>query len=192
MKYKKLFISCLIILFTSSCHQEQLKDITVKEKINDSKPIISEAVTPASPSFKEEERVTPEAPNHKDDQEIYKTEVTIESTAPQDDNSVDETNIDYPIHQGKIDCQDENSCMDLSLPIQFKYNELISNTFYLAVLAKNNQTLGYFIEYVFKTHQYDNHEECQTIGENIKKDLNNKITSYNCTDDNILTIITSY
>ena len=60
------------------------------------------------------------------------------------------------------------------------------------MLSKNNQVLGYFIEYIFKEYQYNDSDSCETIGSNIKKDLNEKVASYECTEDNTLKIITNY
>ena len=195
MKYKILFISLIIIFLTCSCKNDTLKDIVVKEKeqvsIKEETNTIPKEEPIAAPSSKVNiPKVKSNASNQT--KETSKAEVTIEKTKPIIDNSPDEASIDYPIHKGRIDCQDEASCQEISLPLQFKYKDLISNVFYLEVLSKNNQVLGYFIEYVFTEHQYENSDECHNFGDSIKKDLDNKIISYECTDDNTLKLVASY
>lgn len=193
MKYKMLFISLIIIFFTCSCEKDDLKDIVVKEKEQINiipEEIITENV-PNEESINQSLKPIESKPVI-EEKEIYKTEVTVEETSSANDNSVDESSIDYPIHKGKIDCETESSCIEKSLPIQFKYHDVISNVFYLEVLSKSNQVLGYFIEYVLIDYQYETEEACQTIGTNIKNDLNDKIISYECTEDNILKLATSY
>lgn len=108
-----------------------------------------------------------------------------------DGNSVDTTHPDYHIHKGKKDCIESSSCMDISLPIQFKYKKSIDNTFYVEVKAKNGTVLGYFIEYVFKKYKYANDEECNQIGNEIKSKLSDRVTSYSC-NSGTLKIKTNY
>ena len=102
------------------------------------------------------------------------------STNNYDGKSIDTSHPDYSIHKGKKDCTDSSGCMDISLPIQFKYKKNISNTFYVEVRAKDGTVLGYFIEYVFKEYTYSSDEECNQIGNEIKSKLSDRVTSYSC------------
>jgi len=195
MKYKILFISLIIILLTCSCKNDTLENIVVKEtgqaSMKEETNAIPKEEPIMTPSSKENmPKVKPKASSQV--KETSKTEVTIDETKPKVDNSVDEASLDYPIHKGRIDCKDESSCQDISLPLQFKYKDLISNAIYIEVLSKNSQVLGYFIEYIFTEYQYESDDECKIAGESIKSDLKDKITSYECTDDNTLKLVTSY
>lgn len=109
-----------------------------------------------------------------------------------DDNSVDTDSIDYPIHKGRIDCKDLNDCMNKSLPIQYEFKKSISNSFYLEVIAKNDNSLGYFIEYVFKENNYGSNEECEKIGSKIKQTLSDRVIGYECSSNGNLKIKTDY
>ncbi len=197
MKYQILLITLIITIFTCACERENFKSIIINEKTVDNKieKKIEKATnetpnkSPSNSSSKELKKQITSTPSIT---EIYKTEVTIEQEKPNEENSIDELSPDYLIHQGRIDCIDETACQDLSLPMQFKYHELIPNVFYLEVLAKNYQVLGYFIQYVFGEHQYETNEDCNNVGNNIKNDLNDKITAYQCTDENILKLVTNY
>ena len=113
------------------------------------------------------------------------------STNNYDGKSIDTTHPDYYIHKGKKDCTDSSSCMDISLPIQFKYKKNISNTFYVEVKSKDGTVLGYFIEYVFKEYTYSSDEECNQIGNEIKSKLSDRVTSYSC-NSGTLKINTNY
>ena len=113
------------------------------------------------------------------------------STNNYDGKSIDTTHPDYYIHKGKKDCTDSSSCMDISLPIQFKYKKNISNTFYVEVKSKDGTVLGYFIEYVFKEYTYSSDEECNQVGNEIKSTLSDRVTGFSCNSGN-LKIITNY
>lgn len=113
------------------------------------------------------------------------------STSRTDDKTVDTSHPEYYIHQGKIDCTDSLDCMDISLPIQFKYKKVIANTYYVEVIAKDGTVLGYFIEYVFKDYTYSSDEECNQIGNEIKSTLSDRVTGFSC-NSGILKIITNY
>lgn len=113
------------------------------------------------------------------------------STNNYDGKSIDTTHPDYYIHKGKKDCTDSSGCMDISLPIQFKYKKNISNTFYIEVKSKDGTVLGYFIEYVFKEYAYSSDEECNQIGNEIKSKLSDRVTSYSC-NSGTLKINTNY
>ena len=113
------------------------------------------------------------------------------STNNYDGKSIDTSHPDYSIHKGKKDCTDSSGCMDISLPIQFKYKKNISNTFYVEVRAKDGTVLGYFIEYVFKEYIYSSNEECNQNGNEIKSNLSDRVTSYSC-NSGTLKINTNY
>lgn len=113
------------------------------------------------------------------------------STNSSDGKIVDPSHPDYYIHKGKIDCVDSSDCMNISLPIQFKYKKIISNTYYVEVIAKDSTVLGYFIEYVFKDYTYSGDEECNQIGNEIKSTLSDRVTGFTCNSGN-LKIKTNY
>ena len=113
------------------------------------------------------------------------------STSRTDDKTVDTSHPEYYIHQGKRDCTDSSDCMNISLPIQFKYKKVIANTYYVEVVAKDGTGLGYFIEYIFKEYTYSSDEECNQIGNEIKSTLSDRVTGFSCNSGN-LKIITNY
>ena len=197
MKRNILFISCLIILFTCSCKNNELNNIKVNEiKIADNakKETLS----------KNKEEITREEPKQIESPEIKKTEpttkrviptenkVTIEENKPTNQDKVLESHPDYQIHKGRIDCHNEDECMKISLPLQFKYKDIIANTFYTEVISENNNLLGYFIEYVFEDGKYENKEKCDEKGKAITEELSDRITNYECSDEGLLTIVTDY
>ncbi len=108
------------------------------------------------------------------------------------DNSVDENNMDYPIHRGRIDCNDVDSCVSISIPMQVKFKKSISNAFYVEVIAKNDTTLGYFIQYIFVEYNYGSYDKCSSVGDDIKQTLSNKVIGYDCSSEGILKIKTNY
>lgn len=188
MKIKILLICYLIILLTSACQKDNLKDITINEirettKTTTKKEIETttklETPTTSKKIIKTTKKVEPKT-----------NQVIIEETVEED--AIDENHPDYPIHKGRIDCQTESECMELSLPIQFKYKKNIANTFYTAIISKQNKVLGYFIEYIFTENQYEMMEECRQTGESIKETLSDRITNYECNEENILKINTDY
>lgn len=186
MKIKILFICCLIISLTSGCQENNLKNITINE------------IREKTPTKKEVETTTKSEPTTTTKKTVKTTktaepqtnQVIIEETVEED--TIDENHPDYQIHKGRIDCQTESECMELSLPIQFKYKKNIANTFYTAVISQKDKVLGYFIEYVFTNYQYETMEECQQDGESIKEALSDRITNYECDEANILKISTDY
>ena len=107
------------------------------------------------------------------------------------DNSVDTNSLDYNEHRGRIDCYSSDECMNISLPIQFKFKKSITNSQYITVMSKSGNVLGYFIEYMFKENTYSSIEECENIGREIKQTLSDKVTSYQC-NGSTLKIYTSY
>lgn len=134
---------------------------------------------------------------------IYKEENTntqiIEETKHEEqtvqpevvDNSVDINSLDYNEHRGRIDCYSSDECMNISLPMQFKFKKSITNSQYITVMSKSGNVLGYFIEYMFKENTYSSSEECENIGREIKQTLSDKVTSYQC-NGSTLKIYTSY
>lgn len=134
---------------------------------------------------------------------IYKEENTntqiIEETKHEEqtvrpevvDNSVDTNSLDYNEHRGRIDCYSSDECMNISLPMQFKFKKSITNSQYITVMSKSGNVLGYFIEYMFKENTYSSIEECENIGREIKQTLLDKVTSYQC-NGSTLKINTSY
>lgn len=109
-----------------------------------------------------------------------------------EDNSVDTNSMDYRIHKGRIDCNNAEACMDISIPIQLKYKKSISNVNYIEVIAKSDKTLGYFIDYVFVEYNYGNIDKCNEIGSSIKTKLSDRVTGFTCSPEGILKINKDY
>ncbi len=197
---KKIIITNLLMLvILTACQSKNNQAIYKKELKNDeSTAIITQQ--PEISTDTEEKTVETPAPIINNDnpniQESTNQAITPQSTIEQSNQTpvdpVDENSIDYPIHKGRIDCETEAKCMDKSIPLQFKYKALITNVFYLEVISQKENVLGYFIQYNFKENTYSTKEECETIGSNIKEELNDKITSYECSDNNTLKINSNY
>ena len=107
------------------------------------------------------------------------------------DNSVDTNSLDYNEHRGRIDCYSSDECMNISLPIQFRFSKSITYSQYIDVMSKSDKTLGYFIEYMFQEYTYSSSEECENMGREIKQTLKDKVISYQC-NGSTLKIYTSY
>lgn len=119
-------------------------------------------------------------------------EINNHDSNNQDDDPVDTRNLDYSVHRGRVDCKDIKECMDISLPYQFKFKKSIVNSFYIEVITVNDNTLGYFIEYVFKDGNYKSIDECEKTGKQITDELDDKVISYSCDSSGILKINTNY
>lgn len=133
-------------------------------------------------------------PNSSNDNYVQKSEQSSNNQDQQEnqiDNSIDTSSFDYNSHKGRIDCTTIQECMDISLPIQFRFAHSITNSFYIEVKTKSDISLGYFIEYRFKESSYSSNEECIKIGNEIKQTLSDRVISYQC-NDNILRINTDY
>ena len=193
---KKIIItSLLMISFLTACQTKNKQTIYKKElKTNESITKIDKSKSSEEPIeestqiIEENESVSEPTSKIADNNPI----TIVESSVEAETDTVDESSMDYPIHKGRIDCETESNCMDKSIPLQFKYKNLITNVFYIEVISKNENVLGYFIQYNFKENKYSTKEECETIGSNIKEDLIDKITNYECLEDNILKINTNY
>ena len=193
MKRKTLLLCYFIIIMLCACSKENdLKNLTVREK-ND--PLINRQTNIEKEPIEDNQQ---ELKNQQHEKEIVKEDESKTETKPtisiseekpsephEEDDSVDETSIDYKIHKGRIDCLDESSCMDISLPIQFAFKDNISNAFYLEVISKSDKLLGYFIEYVFIDKTYSNNEECIEHGDKIYETLSSRIISYECIDNTL-------
>ena len=200
---KKIIITSFLIICLTACHK------TPKGQVFETKIENNNAVIKTDKDLSKEELLEDKEEDNSINKEIKEEkqseipEIIIDKPNPIIDvpdipiieesvDSVDEESIDYHIHKGRIDCQDEASCMDKSIPIQFKYKQAISNVFYLEVISKKDNVLGYFIEYNFKESKYQNNEECNLIGKDIEDTLSDRVVSYECSDDGILTINTDY
>ena len=200
---KKIIITSFLIICLTACHK------TPKEQLFETKIENNNAVIKTDKDLSKEELLEEKEEDNSINKEIKEEkqseipEIIIDKPNPiidvpdisptkEEDDMVDEESLDYPIHKGRIDCQDEASCMDKSIPIQFKYKQAISNVFYLEVISKKGNVLGYFIEYNFKESKYQNNEECNLIGKDIRDTLSDRIVSYECSDEGILTINTDY
>ncbi len=148
---------------------------------------------PTEPNSVEENNNIIENKTDKQEQTIVNQQV---DETPQSeiviDDSVDTNGFDYHIHKGRIDCMDSKSCMDISIPIQLKYKKSISNAYYLEVISKRGNTLGYFIEYAFVEYDYKNVEKCNEIGNLIKDSLSDRVIGFTCSPEGILKINTDY
>lgn len=107
------------------------------------------------------------------------------------DNSVDTSSLDYNEHKGRIDCGTPDECMNIALPIQFRFKQSMTNSFFIEVMSNSGNSLGYFIEYVFKENTYSSNEECEKIGSEIKQTLSDRVISYQC-NGSTLKINTDY
>ena len=115
-----------------------------------------------------------------------------EEVVKEEDNSINTSHLDYPIHKGRIDCTDYSVCMNETLDFYFKYKKSVSNVFYVEVKSNSGKTLGYFNEYVFKEGTYSDYDECQRKGNEIKSILSDRVTGYQCDSSNKLKINTDY
>lgn len=200
---KKIIITSFLIICLTACHK------TPKGQVFETKIENNNAVIKTDKDLSKEELLEDKEEDNsinkeiKDEKQSEIPEIIIDKPNPiieqpsvptiqEPVDSVDEESIDYHIHKGRIDCQDEASCMDKSIPIQFKFKQSISNVFYLEVISKKDNILGYFIEYNFKESKYQNNEECNLIGKDIKDALSDRVVSYECSDDGILKINTDY
>lgn len=95
--------------------------------------------------------------------------------------TVDKSSIDYSIHKGRIDCSSAEKCDEKGLPIYFQFKKAIRNLFYVEVMSNKNNSMGYFIEYVFQLSIFSTNEECQSYGTNIKNTLSDRVIGYTCT-----------
>ena len=113
-----------------------------------------------------------------------------EKTIPKEDSheqkeEVDQSNIDYQTHKGRIDCLTAEECINLSLPIQFELKDIIDSVFYLEVKTNSNKSLGYYIDYHFKEYQYEEYDTCIEKLNYLEQKIPDKINDYVCTDDGI-------
>ena len=130
---------------------------------------------------------------------ITKNEVTEEKLKDEENvteekplEKIDFTDDEYRIHQGRIECINVTKCMEMSLPVQLKYNNLISDIAYINILANNHKVLGYFIKYTYKSIKLENYEKCLEKAKEIKEDLVGKISDAICNESGELTIKPDY
>lgn len=97
-----------------------------------------------------------------------------------EDNSVNTHHFDYHIHKGYIECHSRDECDAIAFPKLFQFNGIIAYPNYIDVMSNSNNSLGYFIEYVFNEVHYLSQNECQQKGNEVKNSLSNKVTSYKC------------
>lgn len=98
----------------------------------------------------------------------------------------EETNKELPKETSKIkiDCQEIDECMNITMPIQFSYQELIADIFYLEII-ENNVKLGYQIDYTFRPHTYENEEICTTKLSEIATLLKDHIEDISCNNSTL-------
>ncbi len=187
MNIKITLLNMIVLVSLSACHKETFNDLKINEKYQNETPQI-EVQQVIEEDTKTESNPTEETAIITPPQVITQTDLTIETERA---DEIDDSSLDYQIHKGRIDCLNEKACLERSMPIQFEFKDIITNTFYLEVHAKNDEVLGYFIEYVFRTNTYDTEEECENVGRAIKETLNDRVTAYTC-QTNTLSIITDY
>lgn len=107
-------------------------------------------------------------------------------------DKIDKNDKNYHIHKGIIDCLNTNECMEITLPIQLEYNNIISNVTYIEVVSNSHKVMGYFIKYIFKPYQFKTYDMCKNVMEEIKLVLNNKIDNISCSENGELQIKTTY
>ena len=124
-----------------------------------------------------------------------KTSPEIDTKSTIDNNNIDDKktedeidteNVTYKIHQGIIDCKTTDQCLEISLPIQYDYQDIISNVYYHEVLSKEGKVLGYYIQYILKEIKFDNYQMCLSKIDILKNKIENKIDNYICQDDGSL------
>lgn len=199
-KRKKIIIMMLLLILLISTFFVMVNKKEEKGKVSDEKETIEEIDEKVEikeeiiEETKEEQFNGTDSVTKEDNQTSSSTSSNNNSqasTSRTDDKTVDTSHPEYYIHQGKRDCTDSSDCMDISLPIQFKYKKVIANTYYVEVIAKDGTVLGYFIEYVFKDYTYSSDEECNQVGNEIKSTLSDRVTGFSCNSGN-LKIITNY
>lgn len=117
---------------------------------------------------------------------------TKPNTTPVEDDGVDTSNPDYHIHKGVIECYSQEDCESKTFRIQLKFRKSIDYANYIDVVSKKGNTLGYYIQYVFKIGNYDSYDSCVQKGNEIKETINNKVTGYECDDSGNLKINSVY
>ena len=129
------------------------------------------------------------------DTKEIKTSSEIDTKNTEEDNNftdeitedeIDTENVTYKIHQGIIDCKTTDQCLEISLPIQYDYQDIISNVYYHEVLSKEGKVLGYYIQYILKEIKFDNYQMCLSKIDILKNKIENKIDNYICQDDGSL------
>lgn len=176
---------------SSDVKSSQSNENKVSNNFNSKKSYSSNKQTKSNSSSNEvkEDKKTPK------EEETVNTNTTKETTK-ESDNSVNKNSLDYSTHKGRIDnCDSSSSCMNQAINFYLKYKKNIANYYVIDVVANNGNTLGYFIEYVFKEASYDTESECNSVANNIKSELSDRITGYKCSNkDNkyYLNITTDY
>ena len=114
-----------------------------------------------------------------------------------DGNLVNKNTIDYSFHKGRTEksCNSNTSCTNQAIAFYIKNKKVIDYYSVLDVTANNGNVLGYFIEYVFKEGEYNNENDCNSVGSSIKSELSDRVTGYRCSNRNgkyYLNITTDY
>ena len=139
-----------------------------------------------------EEKTEKEEQNNDVECEIETIPTETKKVSKTKEDKVDINDKNYPIHKGIIDCTDITKCMEVALPIQLKYSNLISNVTYLEVMSNNHKVLGYYIKYVFKSYQFESHDQCEATIDEVKQLLNDKTPTISCNENGELLVKTMY
>ena len=174
-----LMLLCLAFMLTS-CEDKTSKAYSDEISKITEKTMLERGNISNDETIEEEEKIT-----ESEEEVIVSTKPVIKNEV--DKNEIDKDHQDYKIHKGKIDCLNIDECIDKSKDIQKELSNNIGSITYIDVKNKNNDTLGYFINYIFKDYQYDDYETCISKGEYLKNYLIDRKVSYKC-DDSLLKI----
>ena len=200
---KKVIVLTSLLFLITGCTKQYKNDDTTISKITEntmiekssiqSKSLDSNDIKESSNEEKQNEEIVSEKIKEPARKIITKIEENTNPTNDEiNDNEIANDTFDYQIHKGRIDCLTIDECMNMSLPIQFALKNTINNIFYLEVKTKNNESLGYFINYSFKDYQYEDYDACLKKEEYLKEKLNDRIIKCECNQEGLLVVESDY
>ena len=185
---KIALIVFLIILTLCSCKKEHTYEAVIGVEPN--KLVIKKNKIINSKS--EEPDIIKEKNVSKNENSSPKTIIDIIKPSEEEPENIDKEDINYFIHQGKIDCQSKEDCLIISKKIIDKYHLIISDASFIPVKSNKQNILGYFIKYNFKNIELTDYNECLSLGEELQNELIDHIKNYECNELNYLIITTNY
>lgn len=181
---KKIIILICFILLLSGCDKQyednKISKNTEKTMMENSNIIVSKNNELSIEEVMAEEIKQEEIINNDNKNEPINNEEIISVT--------DETINNYD-NNNKIDCENIDDCMSISLPIQYELKNSIDSVFYLEINDNKNELLGYYIDYSFKDYQYKDYDTCTKKGAYLMDNLADRIDKYECSSEGLLTII---
>ena len=193
---RKILLLTLFLFSITACESENMQDDNIKNHTEEVMlrreiPIYEETMDNEEEKL-EENTIKEETKEEKQTSiSTDKKEITGENKEEKNDleeDIIDNTQDDYRIHKGRIDCLDIDECIKKSLPIQLEFKDLIDNIFYLEIKAKNGKNLGYFIEYSFKEKTYEDDLTCQKMRDKLKEKIPSYSTQFSCHKNVLITI----